>query len=117
MTKAELKKQIDGHNRRNRELLEVLRSKGLNEEDQIDAEYHFWVDNHVNAVAFAKRLYDEGFLVLVISPVDDNGGTTWNLEAQKTSSVKNAASANNTEYLVRMASNHDATYDGWGTRI
>ncbi|MBX3268074.1 MAG: ribonuclease E inhibitor RraB [Acidobacteria bacterium] len=117
MTELELKKQIEGHNRRNKELKKVLQSRGLNEETLIEAEYHFWADMHEDAIAFAKRLYDEGFLVLVIAPVADENGTTWNLEVRKRETVKDVIGEPKTAYLVELANQYNALYDGWGTQV
>ncbi|MGD9630161.1 MAG: ribonuclease E inhibitor RraB [Pyrinomonadaceae bacterium] len=116
MTKSDLKQYIVGHNHRNRELLTVLESSGLSEESRIDAEYHFWADEQSDAVAFAKRLYDEGYLILVLAPVpDEKNGITWNLEARKREAIKDVISERNTEYLVELANDFNSLYDGWGT--
>ena len=117
MINSELNKQIEGHHTRNNELLEILKSKGLDEENLVDAEYHFWVSEHEDAVAFAKRLFDEGFLLLVIAPVEDENKTAWNVEARRRAKIKEVISKGNTEYLAKVADNFNGLYDGWGVRV
>lgn len=117
MTRSELNEQIEGHKQRNTELLAALESHGLNENSRIDAEFHFWADEHEDAIAFAKHLYENGYLVLVISPVADENGTTWNLEARKREAIKEVVSNERTEFLVDLADSFNSVYDGWGSQV
>jgi regulator of RNase E activity RraB len=117
MNDSEPKKQIEGHNRSNHELVVTLKNKGLSEDDWIEAEYHFWAQEQDDAVAFAKQLYDEGFLILVIAPVVDDDGTTWDLEVQMSEPIKKVVSEQKTKYLVRLADKFNSVYDGWGTSL
>jgi Regulator of ribonuclease activity B len=113
----ELKEQIEGHGQRNSELFKVLKEKGLSSQDEIEAEYHFWSYDHEDAVQFAKILYDQGFLLLVISPVKEEDEITWNLEARKRARVEDIISSENTEYLIRLADDQSSIYDGWGASV
>jgi Regulator of ribonuclease activity B len=117
MDKKELKKQVEGHNDRNSELVAILAKKGIEKSDEIEADYHFWAFTHNDAIALAKRLYDEGYIVLVLSPVKEKEDIFWNLEARKREIVSEVINSENSENLVMLADTYDSTYDGWGTSV
>lgn len=117
MDKKEIKKQIEGHNERNSELVRVLAEKGVKRNDEINADYHFWAFTHNDAIKLANRLYDEGYMILVLSPVEENEDIFWNVEARRRESVSEVISSVNSENLVMLANTYDSTYDGWGTSV
>jgi regulator of RNase E activity RraB len=119
ITERELKIQVLEHAKRNTALVALLKDKGLTEEAEIDAEYHFWSTDHESAVQLAKALYDLGYLVLVISPPDSEDPELlwWNVEVRRRGTIREVIDQEHTESLVRLASAHSSEYDGWGTQV
>jgi regulator of RNase E activity RraB len=118
MTEEEIEPIILGHNKRNPELLRALSSKraALNEARSID--HHFWANSQNEAVMLAKALYDSGYLILAISPVvTEDGSTLWNVDAGIKQPPNVAASKQLSEELTPLAGRFDSVYDGWGTTV
>ena len=118
MTENEIKGIIRGHEERNQELLRTLQSKGVAIDEARSVEHHFWANSQREAAMLAKELYDRGFLILAIFPVDlEDGAKLWDVEAGLTQSAAAAASQQVSEDLTRLAAGFEATYDGWGTSV
>src|SRR5260370_12785896 len=118
MTEQGLQESIRRHEERNKELLQLIRSKGVSVEDTHFCEHHFWASTQRGADLLAKELYSRGFLVLVISRVDtDDGSELWTVEAGIDQPPAAAASPSITEDLSLLAHRFDSEYDGWGTSI
>ena len=118
MTETEIKGILRGHKDRNEELLRTLSTKGVALDKGRSVEHHFWANSQREAAMLAKKLYDRNFLVLAISPVNtEDGSTVWNLEAGVEQAPSIAASQATTEELTRLAAEFDAVYDGWGTSV
>ncbi len=118
MNEIEIRESIAGHALRNAELLKDLRRGGTDTERPCSVEHHFWASNQSSGVALAKRLYDLGYVILVLSPTDDADGTkVWNVEAGIQRTLADAASESVSEELVRVAAQFDAVYDGWGASV
>jgi len=118
MTENEIEAIIRGHEKRNPALLRTLRAKGvaLNEARAID--HHFWANSQNEAAMLAKELYDSGYLILAISPVaTEDGSSLWNVEAGVKQPATVAASKQLSEQLTRLAGRFDSVYDGWGTTV
>lgn len=112
-----IRDSLAGHAERNASLLQDLKRKGAQLDAPRSIEHHFWADDQMSAALLAKKLYGLGYLVLVISPTEDDGSRLWNVEAGFDRSLEDAGSERVTEDLVRLAAQFDATYDGWGTSI
>ena len=109
---------LKGHDGRNEELLRTLQTRGVALDKARSVEYHFWANSQREAAMLAKELYNRGFLVLAISPVDGaDGSQSWNVEAGATHAPAVAASRETSEDLTRLAAQFDAIYDGWGTSL
>ena len=118
MTENEIRRILKGHDGRNEELLRALETKGVALDKGRSVEHHFWANSQQEAVMLAKELYDRGFLVLAVSPVNnEEGPKLWNVEAGVEQAPSVAASRETSEDLTRLAARFDAVYDGWGTSI
>lgn len=118
MTESEIEAIIQGHEKRNPELLRALNSKGVVLSKARPVEHHFWANSQREASMLAKALYDSGYLILAISPVTtEDGGSLWNVEAGINQPPNVAASMQLSEELTRLASRFDSVYDGWGTVV
>jgi regulator of RNase E activity RraB len=81
-------------------------------------EHHFWASSQREAALLGKELYDHGFLVLVISPVNtEDGSIVWNVEAAVEQTPSLAGSRQVSQELTRLGAQFDAVYDGLGTSI
>jgi hypothetical protein len=78
--KVDVNEQIHGHIERNNALKQSLLEKGMRLEDKRSMELHFWAFNKKTAVMLAKSLYDQGLLVLALSPVESED-SRWTVEA------------------------------------
>ena len=113
-----IRESLAGHAERNASLVEDLKRKGLQLDATRSIEHHFWADDQKSAALLGRKLYDLGYVILVMSPIEnDDGSKLWNVEASFDRSLKDAASERVTEELVRLAAQFDATYDGWGASI
>jgi len=75
MTEQELQRIIRGHEARNKELLRLIQSKGVNIHQTHFCEHHFWSPNQERAALLARELYSLGLLVLVISRSGNEDGS------------------------------------------
>ena len=118
MTENEIRESINAHDARNAELLRTIVEKGIALDRERSVEFHFWAPNQTNAAGLAKELYNYGYLVLAISPTQvEDGSTWWNVEAEIKRTPEDAASRETSEGLVRLATQFEGSYDGWGTSI
>ncbi len=117
-SEADIEASIEGHAARNMELLKLLREKGVSVNESRSVDHHFWANSQEDAALLAKRLYERGYLVLAINPLEDgNGPKLWNVEARMERTPAEAASPALTEELVRLAAEYDSSHDGWGTEV
>lgn len=75
MIESDLQESIAGHAARDAALLEDLRGRGVNPDRLHAVEHHFWAPDQHSAVQLVKKLYELDYLILVLSPVDDEGGS------------------------------------------
>jgi regulator of RNase E activity RraB len=80
-------------------------------------DYHFWSFEQRDAAMLGRQLYREGYLILSISAVEQDGDKVWSVEAQMEHSPEVAANSKQTEELTHLAAKFHSIYDGWGTKI
>jgi len=82
MNQRQINEIIKGHEQRNEELLRALQTKGIALDKGRSVEHHFWANNQREAALLAKELYGRGFIVLELTPVNtEDGSTVWNVVA------------------------------------
>ena len=109
---------IEGHYRRNLVLRDSLLQKGLVLDDPRAVELHFWSAEQRDAALLARALHERGFLILVLSPNEqENGSVLWNVEAGLKEPISKVISSEFTERMVRLAAEHSSEFDGWGTSV
>lgn len=113
-----LQDRIEGHNLRNRKLVQVFKSRNVSLDEARSIELHFWADRQSNAVRLGHELYKKGFVILVLKPEDtiEDAGR-WNIEAGVKATISSVISESFTKDLVNLAAEAGGEYDGWGTSV
>ena len=113
---AEIAEMLQRHCARNRELLNLIAEKGADPSVPCFIDLHFWAANESAARELAAALEERGY-----SPVSTNRSvdepSLWNVETTIEANPLSVASHSFVETLVRLASQHDGEFDGWGTSI
>ena len=107
------------NDKRNEELLDRLKQKGVALGEHRSVEHHFWAPGQDKAALLARELYKRGYLLLALAPRPGTDSATqwWNIEAGIRRSPYDAASRKVTEELANLAAQFDGVYDGWGTAV
>jgi hypothetical protein len=114
---TDITEQMNGHLRRNEELKNSLRAKGVELNKPLSIELHFWAFKKQDAVMLAKSLYDRGLLVLALAPAPDDEGERWSIEAGMKDTVVHVTSPAVVRQFVELAAEFNALFDGWGTAV
>src|SRR5258706_1476207 len=115
---AHISELLREHSARNIELINSLQHKGVDLTKVYPVEHHFWAPTQSSAEALRTELKRRGYTVMTINPiVEDDQSTTWNVEAEMTRTLHQAADPTLTKELVQLGATFDALYDGWGASI
>ncbi|PYJ10606.1 MAG: hypothetical protein DMF06_05810 [Verrucomicrobia bacterium] len=108
---------IAAHHVRNAKLLEniVARGASLERERVIDCFFHTISEDA--AIAFSAVLQAHGVREISISYSDKADSHPWTVQGSIASSVSHFTSDAQVEHFVRIAAEHDAFFDGWGTSL
>lgn len=115
MDESKIKELIQGHIARNRELKNLLAEKGIDLVETRIVDLHFWASNEKAANDLALALDLIGYPTTKTSR--SNGSDLWNVESQVEASPLAVTDRFFVERLVRLAADHEAEFDGWGTAI
>jgi hypothetical protein len=78
----QIARSLSGHKLRNLELQENLIRKGVVLDDPRATDLHFWSVEQRDATLLSRALYQSGFLIPVLAPLEqENGYVIWNVEA------------------------------------
>jgi hypothetical protein len=116
MRESDIQKAIQHHLARNRELKKLIVSKGVDLEENRTIDLHFWADGEVAANNLGIALETAGYSVAGSKP-SDSDSSLWNVESQVNSSPHAITTPLFVERLVRLATENQAEFDGWGTSI
>lgn len=117
-SEKEIQEAIEGHDRRNVSLKQLLLDKKVDIRETRPIDLHFWAASSSDAQGLADVLRTQGFTILVQRrAVVEDTTLPWNIEAQIAQSIDLTVRHEFTEELVRLAITHNARYDGWGTQI
>jgi hypothetical protein len=99
----------------NAKLVENIVDHGasLGRERVIDCFFHTGSEDA--AIALSAALQSHGVRDLSISHSDEESIHPWTVQGAVTSSVSHFTSEEQVERFVRLAAEHDALFDGWGT--
>jgi regulator of RNase E activity RraB len=113
---SEIEEAIQKHRARNSELLKLIESKGADPAVPRPIDLHFWASNEAAARKFSEALEERGYSPVSINRSVDES-SLWNVEAKIQASPFSVAVPFFVETLVRLASEYDGEFDGWGTSI
>jgi hypothetical protein len=115
-SESDIQTAIERHHIRNRELQELIASKGIDLALPRSIDLHFWASSEAAAHNLVRVLEAEGYSPVVTNPsVSDPA--LWNVEAQVEASPLRIVEPYFVEKLVRLAAENGGEFDGWGTSI
>lgn len=115
MTEIEIAESVAGHSARNHELVRLITSKGADLELARRIDLHFWAPSESSAGQLAQALRNAG--LANVFHASSNGATRWNVEGQVHQPVTSVVEPQYVERFVRLAAEHAAAFDGWGTSL
>lgn len=116
LDKALTEKNLRRLLKRNGEIIELVRTKGLSERDTLYTEHQFLTPNQLEAAKISRELQERGFRVNEIEPAEKEDGTgVWTVEASIRTSPE--AAADMTAGLVKLGADHDSEYCGWAVDL
>jgi len=116
LSKVDIQTSVLRHATRNRELKELIESKGVDLAEQRTIDLHFWAGGEEAARNLTAVLQTEGYLVVSQNPSKGNPAL-WNVEAQVEASPLSVTAPLFVERMVRVAAENEAEFDGWGTSL
>jgi hypothetical protein len=118
MTEAEIQTSLAKHRDRNAQLRQVLSERAVNFSQERPVDVHFWVWSQRDAAVLARDLFKQGFLVKLLSSASSpDDPSRWTVDAGARVAPERMLGDEFTERMIRLAAEHDAIYDGWGTEL
>lgn len=118
MTERAIKKAANEHRERNRDLRSRFEERQVNLAEPRPVEFHFWAWTQRDAAVLARRLYEMGFLIRLLSPAPANDDADrWAVDAGVKIPLEQALGDELAEKLIRLAGKEDAVFDGWGSSV
>ena len=109
---------IHGHRNRNLALRAQFEERGVDLDQPRSVDFHFWAPTQRDAAVLARSLYKKGFLIHLRAPAPaENEPDRWSIDGGVKIPLTQALSERLTEELIKLASDEEATFDGWGTSI
>ena len=115
--KSAIEKAVQSHGARNRELLKMIAGKGADPAASRSIDLHFWAFGEAAAQEFSAALEAHGYSPVSINASAAGDPSLWNVETTIEASPLSVAAPAFVEKLVRLASEHNGEFDGWGTSI
>jgi hypothetical protein len=94
----------------------VIASKGMDPAASQSIALHFWAFGEAAAQKLSAALEAEGYSSISRTPAAGDP-LLWNVETNIEASPLSVAAPFFVEKLVRLASEHNGEFDGWGTSI
>lgn len=109
---------LNGHNERNKSLLNTFREKQIDIDHQRSIDLHFWAGSQLDSVQLANELTKLGFVAHSVRPAQSpDDRELWTIEAETSDTVLHVTAEDFTATLIDLAARFGAVYDGWGTSI
>jgi hypothetical protein len=117
MNEHALREDVATHLARNAALVRNITSRGgdVQRERAIDCFFHTRTED--DAISLARLLQAQGFRELSITHIDNESEHPWTVQGGLMSSVSDLTAPDCVEHFVRLAAEHDALFDGWGTLL
>jgi hypothetical protein len=117
MEETAIQYDIAAHRRRNATLVEQIRERGgdTHRDPVIDCFFHTRAED--DAIALSRFLQSRGLRQLSITRSEDASDHPWTVQGMVTSTVAAFTAPKRVEEFVRIAAQHDAVFDGWGTSL
>jgi hypothetical protein len=112
-----ISEDIAAHHARNVKLVENISTHGASLERERTIDCFFHTASEDAAIALSAVLQSHGICNISISQADDAGSHPWTIQGALTSSVSHFTSEEQVERFVRVAAEHAALFDGWGTSL
>jgi len=112
-----ISEDVAAHRARNAKLMENIIGHGASLERERAIACFFHTASEDAAIALSAVLQSHGICDLSISRADEAGNHPWTVQGSVTSSVSHFTSEAQVERFVRLAAEHDALFDGWGTSL
>lgn len=114
--KSTIEKAVQRHGARNRKLLKVIAGQGVDPAASRAIDIHFWAFSEAAAQNLSAALEANGYSPVALNAAAEDP-SVWNVETTIEASPLSVAAPFFVEKLVRLASEHNSEFDGWGTSI
>jgi hypothetical protein len=112
-----VERDIAAHLAQNAKLVENIKSHGASLERERTIDCFFHTESEDGAIALSAVLQSHGIRDLSISRADGGGSHPWTVQGAVRSSVSHFTSKEQVTHFVRVATEHQAIFDGWGTSL
>ncbi|MEP7015963.1 MAG: ribonuclease E inhibitor RraB [Verrucomicrobiota bacterium] len=112
-----IQQDVVAHTQRNAALIENINSRGgdAQRERSIDCFFHTRTED--DAISLSRLLQSRGLHEISILQSSDEDQHPWTVQGSIMSSVSDFVDPSRVEHFVRLAAEHGALYDGWGTLL
>lgn len=117
MDEGNLRENVAAQGKRNAALVRSITSRGgdIQRDRTIDCFFHTRTED--DAISLSRLLQSQGFCELSITHIGGESEHPWTVQGELVSSVSNFTALDRVEGFVRLAADHDALFDGWGTLL
>ena len=113
-----IQERLEGHIRRNWEILKHLREKGLALNSAFMTEHHFFSPRQLEAGKLAIALEKKSFNIIEMEPAETKEGQEgWAVVGEVEMTLEAAADPATADELTRLAATFESIYDGWGAEV
>jgi hypothetical protein len=118
MSQKSIDQELNGHRERNRALRAKFEERKVDLAEARSIEFQFWAWTQRDAAVLGRALYQMGFLLRLLAPAPKpNDPERWSVEAGAKIPLTQALGDELAEKLIKLASDEDAVFDGWGTSV
>jgi hypothetical protein len=108
---------VAAHMERNAALVQQIKGRGGDVERERNIDCFFHTHTEDDAIAVSRALQACGLRELSITHRHDEDNRPWTVQGVALSSVAAFTVGQRVEEFVRIAAQHDALFDGWGTPL
>jgi Regulator of ribonuclease activity B len=112
-----IQEDIAAHHRRNATLVQQIRQRGGDSQRKRPIDCFFHTRTEDDAIALSRLLQSRGLRELSITGSEEASDHPWTVQGTLTCSIAAFTGIERVEEFVRIAVQHDAVFDGWGTSL